>query len=207
MSKECTRLLGLCAKTNTQIDHRYKSEGYIASGAIRCVNGEQIAMQQLPAILRTLLVTDGTVTKLLEAYFWEPIEVVTHSLTSTTLPTPLPWLGACADERVLLRDVQLRGVSSGRNFASAFSVVRLQVFDDARVKALVAGEIGLGVLIRDSGLESYRELLELNAQKSSAKSHAVDDLTDIDVQRTYRIIANGSPAIVISETFPCGNYT
>ena len=33
------------------------------------------AMADLPPFLRSLLITDGTVTKTLEAYFWEPVQV------------------------------------------------------------------------------------------------------------------------------------
>lgn len=193
-------------KTDAQIDRRYKSEGYIGGGTIELATGGSIAMDILPPILRTLLVTDGTVTKLLEAYFWEPINVVTQKLEACFLEQPLPWLQASSGERVLLRDVELRGVHSGRLYASAFSVVRLLAFDTTLVDALCLGEIGLGVLIRDSGLESYRELLELTAFSDMADLPVVVDIRPMRMQRSYRITAGGTPAILITECFPCAAY-
>lgn len=192
-------------KTDEQIDQRYKSEGFVGGGSVRFPGGGSIPMDSLPPILRTLLVTDGTVTKLLEAYFWEPVHVVTQKLEVTSLSQTLPWLHARPAESVLLRKVELRGAQSDRCYASAFSVVRLTVFDAELVNALCQGQIGLGVLIRDSGLESYRELLELTALNDFS-----DDLQGnigrLRMQRSYRIIANGTPAILISECFPCEVY-
>lgn len=189
-------------KTEAQIDQRYKSEGFINGGVVQLAdNAGTIAMEDLSPILRTLLVTDGTVTKLLEAYFWEPVEVVTQKLEVVPLARALPWLHAERAEEVLLRDVQLRGAHSGRRYARAFSVVRLSVFEPQLVQALRQGEIGLGVLIRDSGLESYRELLELIAALPASTPAASPEL-----QRSYRIIASGTPAILISECFACDVY-
>lgn len=185
-------------KTEAQIDQRYKSEGFIDGGVVQLADSAgTLSMKSLSPILRTLLVTDGTVTKLLEAYFWEPVEVVTHKLEVIALTQPLPWLHAARDEEVLLRDVQLRGAHSGRCYATAFSVVRLTVFEPQLVQALRRGAIGLGVLIRDSGLESFRELLELTASTATES---------YELQRSYRIIASGTPAILISECFPCDLY-
>jgi chorismate-pyruvate lyase len=194
------------SKTDAQIDRRYQSEGFIGGGAVQFVDGGSIAMDALPPILRTLLVTDGTVTKLLEAYFWEPIHVETQKLDVVQLTQALPWLKAEPTESVLLREVELRGVQSGVCYASAFSIVRLAVFEPALVEALCQGKIGLGVLIRDSGLESYRELLELVAHQGDAPTQAAENIDGMQMQRSYRIIANGVPAILITETFPCSVY-
>lgn len=203
MSATVSKLEAFYARTEAQIDRRYQSEGFIGGGTVRINGGGSVAMEHLPAILRTLLVTDGTVTKLLEAYFWEPVDVATQQLEVVPLARALPWLAATPGEHALLREVQLRGVHSGRCYATAFSVVRLAVFEADLVQALCEGEIGLGVLIRDSGLESYRELLELLALP------ATEDETPgvaLQMQRTYRIIASGTPAILISECFPCELY-
>lgn len=206
MSDTLLTLQPYYSKTDGQIDRRYKSEGYIGGGTIQLAAGGSIAMDILPPILRTLLVTDGTVTKLLEAYFWEPINVVTQKLEVDSLEQSLPWLQAAPGEQILLRDVELRGAHSGRLYASAFSVVRLIAFEKALVDALCQGEIGLGVLIRDSGLESFRELLELTAFSDTAGISATDDIRQLRTQRSYRIIAGGTPAILITECFPCAEY-
>ena len=49
-----------------------------------------LKMSQLPPFLRVLLTTDGTVTKSLESYFWEPVAVVNISQHPQVLDTGLP---------------------------------------------------------------------------------------------------------------------
>src|SRR5262245_31461994 len=45
----------------------------VANECVRRMDDHQFA--GLPPLLRALLLTDGTVTKVLEAYLWEPIRV------------------------------------------------------------------------------------------------------------------------------------
>ena len=58
------------------IRKHFKTKGFIDGGAVINNNGEEVDLSLLPPFLRTLLVTDGTVTKSLEAFYWEPIKVV-----------------------------------------------------------------------------------------------------------------------------------
>ena len=53
----------------------FKSGGYLSESTILTDSGKELDLSQLPAFLRTLMVTDGTVTKSLEAWFWEPVKV------------------------------------------------------------------------------------------------------------------------------------
>ncbi|MCR6653174.1 MAG: hypothetical protein NVV73_17545 [Cellvibrionaceae bacterium] len=46
-----------------------RSDGYLEDARIARPDGGWISLAELPALLRTLLVTDGTVTKVLEAFF------------------------------------------------------------------------------------------------------------------------------------------
>ena len=60
----------------------FRCDGYVPQGTIRDSWGHAIPLAELPPFLRALLVTDGTVTKILEAYFWEPVVVDTLSSAS-----------------------------------------------------------------------------------------------------------------------------
>ena len=55
----------------------------------------------LPPFLRTLLVADGTVTMALEAYYDEPVDVVTMNQSFEELATSLPALAIEQGEEVL----------------------------------------------------------------------------------------------------------
>jgi chorismate-pyruvate lyase len=144
------------------------------------------------------LVTDGTVTKILEAYFWEPVRVDTVEQRFEDLAAPVPWLDVAPGDRCLLRDARLVGVQSGRAFAEAFSLIRIALIPADFQDRLTRREIGIGVLIRDSGLESYREVLDMGLE--------TDRGGRTQVFRTYRIVIDGRPVILITEYFPLELY-
>ena len=172
----------------------FKSRGYVPGGIITNSKNESLHMEALPPFLRTLLVTDGTVTKHLEAFFWEQVEVENLGQSETRLERDVDWLEMHAGEAVLHRHVRLHGADSGRVYAHAESLIRLDSLPDKLRADLLQGRIGIGELLREKGLETYREILD------------VGKLDDERVYRTYRIVINHHPAILITEEFPCDLY-
>jgi chorismate-pyruvate lyase len=171
-------------------------------GDIPRPGGGGLPLAGLPPFLRALLVTDGTVTKILEAYFWEPVAVDTLAQDLKIAERDIPWVEVAAGDQVLVRQAQLRGTDSGKVYATAFSVIRTERIPPAFRQRLIDREIGIGVLIRDSGLESYREVMEIGAEDVDTQA-----IGDDRVFRTYRIIIDGVPVILITETFPLAFYT
>jgi chorismate-pyruvate lyase len=151
------------------------------------------------------LVTDGTVTKILEAYFWEPVEVRTLDQSFVSAERPVDWIQVEAGNRVLIRRAELVGRDSGRAYVDAFSVIRTELIPSAFRRRLIDREIGIGVLIRDSGLESYREVLEIGLASSGDDVQPERPDNDM-VFRTYRIIIEREPVILITESFPLRLY-
>jgi chorismate-pyruvate lyase len=111
----------------------------------------------------------------------------------------IPWIDISAGSRIMVRSARLRGADSGAQYAHAFSVIRTERIPAHFRRRLVDREIGIGALIRDSGLESYREVMEVGVE------HSDGDASD-GVFRTYRIIIAGEPVILITETFPLALY-
>lgn len=184
----------------------FRCQGFLRDGIIRRHGGGELAIQALPPFLRALLVTDGTVTKILEAYFWEPVEVQTLQQEFVSAERPIEWIQVDPGDRILVRRARLSGADSGSVYASAFSVIRTQLIPESFRQRLIDREIGIGVLIRDSGMESYREVLEvgIEADEGSSANTAAKPL-DL-VFRTYRIIIDGQPVILITESFPLDLY-
>jgi chorismate-pyruvate lyase len=178
--------------------NRFRTEGFLRDGALIRAGGQRLPLAELPPFLRALLVTDGTVTKILEAYFWEPVEVRTLEQDFWTAERPLDWLGVGTGDKILIRLAHLQGIDSGRTYAEAFSVIRADLIPAAFRQRLIDREIGIGVLIRDSGLESYREVMEIGIDHP--------DPGEERVFRTYRIIIAGAPVILITESFPLALY-
>jgi chorismate-pyruvate lyase len=176
----------------------FRCQGFVRDGSIASVGCEPVAIDSLPPFLRALLVTDGTVTKIIEAYFWEPVVVDTLRQEFVTAADEIPWVHIEGGERIMVRRARLRGGDSCRSFAHAFSVIRTELIPGHFRQRLIDREIGIGMLIRDSGLESYREVLEVGVEPDADGSESVF--------RTYRIIIAGEPVILITETFPLQLY-
>jgi chorismate-pyruvate lyase len=179
----------------------FRCDGFQRGGEIPCPGGGRLPLASLPPFLRALLVTDGTVTKILEAYFWEPVAVDTLAQDLMRAERDIPWVEVGAGDQVLIREARLRGTDSGKVYATAFSVIRTEHIPPAFRQRLIDREIGIGVLIRDSGLESYREVMEVGAAEEDTQTAGEDR-----VFRTYRIIIDGVPVILITETFPLALY-
>jgi chorismate-pyruvate lyase len=176
----------------------FRCDGFVRDGVIAAPPGDPVSLKTLPPFLRALLVTDGTVTKILEAYFWEPVTVDTLEQRFETAEETVPAIHVAPGDRCLIRDARLRGTDSGRNFAEAFSLIRTEFIPSGFRQRLIDREIGIGVLIRDSGLESYREVLDVGIEVDSDGRRAVC--------RTYRIIIERRPVILITECFPLALY-
>jgi chorismate-pyruvate lyase len=183
----------------------FRSDGFLRDGTLPCDQGADVPIASLPPFLRALLVTDGTVTKILEAYFWEPVEVQTLEQGFLAAERAVEWVHVRAGDRVLIRRARLAGRDSGRTYVEAFSVIRTELIPATFRRRLIDREIGIGVLIRDSGLESYREVLEIGVERPS-EAHEPPATNGQTVFRTYRIIIEGEPVILITESFPLDLY-
>ena len=194
----------------------FRCQGFVRGGRIAGQGCASIAIEDLPPFLRALLVTDGTVTKMLEAYFWEPVVVDTLSQAFVVTAAEVPWIDVGAGVRVLARQARLRGADSGLHYAHAFSVIRTERIPDSFRQRLIDREIGIGALIRDSGLESYREVMEVGVDAAGADTDpgALPAAGGGDGERTapralfrtYRIIIDRVPVILITEAFPLDLY-
>ncbi|TVQ87744.1 MAG: DUF98 domain-containing protein [Chromatiaceae bacterium] len=212
----------------------FRCQGFVRDGTIAGQGCQPVPIETLPPFLRALLVTDGTVTKMLEAYFWEPVVVDTLRQEFVTAAAEIPWIDVHAGDRVLVRRARLRGADSCNHYAHALSLIRTERIPNSFRQRLIDREIGIGALIRDSGLESYREVMEIGVEPArtdgtvptDAPTRTAADLAAISAVggaegastagtadhaaaalfRTYRIIIDRAPVILISETFPLALY-
>lgn len=157
----------------------------------------EIDWLQVPGIIRVLLTTDGTVTKSLEAYFWEPIAV--ERTGQETLAAELPAsarfegnLPICENlnaKALWRRDVNLVGEKTGSIYASATSLIDPASLPLAIAEGLAAGNLGIGGVIRELGLETYRQVV------------GVGQSSEDTLWRSYRLFYQGGVLMQICETF------
>jgi chorismate-pyruvate lyase len=179
----------------------FRSKGFAPEWG---VPRQPVSLESLPPILRTMLVSDGTVTKLLEAYYWEAISVRTLSQRRVTAEAELDWLDVRVGDEVIGRRVDLRG-SGEKIYAKAFSIIRSSLIPAALLVQLLAGRLGIGELLRSCALETFRELLEIGSTTADNELDAGDAARGA-VYRTYRITLSGKPAILVTEHFMLATF-
>lgn len=181
------------------------AKGLFVAQAQRPAELSDIRLDVLSPFLRALLVIDGTVTKILEAYQLEPM--VVHRLDQTTeiLAEADPWLDAPAGATTAHRFVMLVGRESDRLYAYAESRIMLDRLSQSMQAGLDVDSGGLGKILLDSAAETRREGLWYGAETRRALPPEVAQRCDgVFVTRAYRVIADGRPLMTITERFPAG---
>ncbi len=162
-----------------------------------------VNLRTLEPYQRALMVIDGTVTKFLEAYTMESVDIVPLGQESRHLDSDHPWLEVPAGERVVGRQVVLRGRHSHRFHAYAVSLtVPTRLREDVRNQLKGHGE-GLGRVLRKCRIDTYREVLWYGREEAETiPGHFPEPLRDGCLTRTYRILAEQRPIMLINERFP-----
>lgn len=124
---------------------------------------EDIKLSQLIPLQRALLATDGTVTRLIEAYTFLPIEVVPLRETERTLDIEHAWLELPIGDPIVTREVMLQTPATDTQtpqiHAYAISHIVYQRLPSSVVKGLKLKTGGLGALLQKTIWETRRDLL------------------------------------------------
>jgi chorismate-pyruvate lyase len=166
----------------------------------------RVGEQPLSTFQRVLLMTDGTVTEILEAHLAEAICVVklSQSFGRDLVEAGLELLDS---ERVLHRSVLLQGATSGINYIYADSAIVADRLPPVVLDGLLTGGEPIGRLMADNRVETFREIMELGVESAAgcAEYFGVDGTSDL-IFRTYQIHLNQRPVIRITEKFPATHF-
>lgn len=168
---------------------------------------KKINLARLTPFQRGLLVTDGTVTRFIEAYTLAPVEVILLQQERQTLRTEHTWLELPAGEEIISRQIVLqtnsRDEPSPIIHAYADSLIVPQRLPQSILDGLESDKQGLGGLLRCSGLETRRELLWCGMKTLIELPSAIEHLKGKTfISRTYRVFADEVPLMLINEKFP-----
>lgn len=156
----------------------------------------------LDPFARVLATTDGTVTEILEAWSGEQVAVGWVSQRRAELERPLDALRAAGGSVILRRDVLLVGARSGRALLYAESLIALDRLPPFVRDGLIAGKRPIGRLLRESRIETFREILCLRREAAGLLADRFHTRADEPfVMRTYSIVGNGLPLMLIAEKF------
>lgn len=172
---------------------------------------EEMNLSRLTPFQRALLVIDGTVTRFIEAYTFSPVEVVLLHQETQTLPTNHAWLDAEKGTEVVARQVMLQtGQKDGQQptvHAYATSLIVLNRISQTIRDGLTLKGQGLGQLLQRSGLETRRDLLWWGLKRPKDLPEVLFHLDGKPfLSRTYRIVADEHPIMLINEQSPLDGY-
>ena len=168
---------------------------------------KDISLNRLSPFQRALLVADGTVTRFIEAYKLTPVEVVLLYQARRTLHNEHSWLKLQDGGNIIAREVVLQTpcteYQTPNVHAYAVSQIVYERLPKSVVDGLEAGIDGLGSLLHKSHLETRRDLLWWGIERATGLPSSLAHFEGKPLlSRTYRIVADGDPLMLITEKFP-----
>lgn len=162
-----------------------------------------IDLRTLTPFQRALVSMDGTVTKFIEAYTLEPVEIMRLQQQDQVLRTDHPWLAAPSGTTVIARQVLLSGKYSAKIYAYAVSLLLVERLPGEVLRSLDVEPAGLGRILLSSQLENRREVLWYGREYLPDLPETIAHHTGNEfISRTYRIIVGNQPVMLINEKFP-----
>lgn len=166
--------------------------------------------EALSPFQRTLVSTDGTVTRTLEAFTGEAIKCVKLDQAFGSVEAKqaeAEALEAPAGSRVIRRTVLLRGRRSLRNYVYARSTVLIERVPVTMVYGMIYTSKPVGVLLAEDRVETTREVLDVGQERAGSEAQYFGlDPDDAMICRSYRIVVGRHPALLITERFPASLF-
>lgn len=164
---------------------------------------DPVDLRELTPFQRALVSIDGTVTKFIEAYLLDPVESVLLTQQTQIMEMDHPWLELPAGGEVVSRQVLLRGRYSSKIYAYAVSLLAPQRLPAGLLQDLAIEPAGIGRVLLNSQIENRREILWYGREHLRGLPENISRYTGNDfISRTYRIMTQGQPVMLISEKFP-----
>lgn len=155
------------------------------------------------ACQRMLLATDGSMVRLLEAGYGEPIQVADCCQTTEALTAADGELAPAGSATVLRRTVRLCGRHTARTFVVAESATVLERLPTELQQALLTSDEPLGRLLATYRVETRRDFRHAGWTHAGAWGawFALDSNQWL-LWRTTRLVGGGQPITAITEYVP-----
>ncbi len=163
------------------------------------LNGFDVS--SLQPLQRVLLVTDGTLTEILEANFLERIRLV--KISQRVISASGSHSLFAPEEALIERKILLQGEQSNRNYAYAESLIAVDRLGPSFRDALLNSDTPLGRLWLEHKLETFKELQEVRSHPADGLCHYFECAAAAPLLvRTYHVFSAAKPVMVITEYFP-----
>lgn len=156
---------------------------------------------------KILLITDGTVTKLLEHYLDESITVykLEEDLKQNIRTFPDAYkLNFDSPVNVLQRNIFLQGKITGKYWIYAESTIFIDQLNADFRNDLLKSNQPIGKLWGKYRLETYKQILSMQKEKAMKLAPYFNIKSDDSIiSRTYSVYSNKKVIMMITEKFPC----
>lgn len=162
-----------------------------------------VDLKILSPLQRIILISDGTLTELLEHLIDEPLQVVKLHESIDATNNEIAYLDLAKNQQVITREICLQGKSSRKNWLYAKSKIVLERLSLPFQEDLLASRIPIGKLWAKHHIETYKEI-ESPFSEAAGKLSTHFDIAPEDqlLGRTYRVFSNRLPIMMLTEKFP-----
>ncbi len=163
----------------------------------------KLKLSEVESFDRVLLLSDGTLTHVLEAHALEPIGLLPLAQTLTRARRAIRCLDLEKSQALIKREIILRGERTGHHYLYASSQIAADRLDREFRKHLLAARVPIGVLWKQLRIETHKEMLRMGRRPAGrlAKHFGVDAARPL-LFRRYRVFSRGRPVMIITEVFP-----
>jgi chorismate-pyruvate lyase len=163
----------------------------------------ELVLEELSPLQRILLSADGTLTKLLEVYLGETMQIV--KLLEDVFPAtaPVEALALEAGNNIIERKILLQGKLSRRKWMYADSIIVLDRISQTFQAQLLHSHVPIGKLWLEHKVETFKELITARRENAGDLAEHFDIESDASLlSRSYRVFCGGIPVMLITEKFP-----
>lgn len=169
---------------------------------------QKINLSQLSIFQRILLITDGTLTKILETYVHEDLQVVKLSEEKQVTSQNNPLLELTVGQEIITRKIVLQGKSTKNNWLYAESILVLERLQEEFKEKLLHSKQPIGKLWLESRMETYKEIVLVDREQANDLASLFRiEREEYLLYRTYLVFSNNKPIILITEKFPESYFT
>ncbi len=154
-------------------------------------------------LLKLIVNNEGSVMGLLESIFNEPVDI--EFIEQEMSMPPLDWKDVEKNETILERAVFLKGLHSKKHYAYALSYIRTNLLDSDVVDLFMQKNIGIGNIIKQCHLETYREIVS-NHEIFDTEIYSKFPNDNTITEKRYLIYVHKLPVILIKEYYPHSLY-
>ncbi|MEM6614052.1 MAG: chorismate pyruvate-lyase family protein [Cyanobacteria bacterium P01_C01_bin.72] len=152
---------------------------------------------------RLLLITEGRITDIVQAYSGETVEEVKLSQKQIVSDSRFSPLQLDREYQLLSRSTVLQGSQTKINYLYIDSQIVLERLDADIRDALIFGHQPISKLLEENKVKTYREVLDCGIESAGSLGQyfSLAPSTEL-IYRTYLLLINGLPVMQISEKFP-----